>query len=236
MKKIIAKIQPLIYVINDITGLELKVNPVEIKHTFPFYPIAGLFVGLIFVLFIDFSKLIINNHIVALISALTFAPFLYYLNRGRNLDALIRFSKQIKSNSSNDFIQSLKENASIITLIILAFAKIGATAYITFHQPTWLILAPITSATIFATFYAYATKDSYNITNIQLFTPWIIALIFALVIGKIAAYATLATIAFISYLAFRSIAKLSGSNAKDSLFGFCELSECFVLIAALLFL
>ncbi len=217
--------------------------PVEasssLKQALNWFPVAGLVIGTLAVMVITIVGWILPDAVTAVAGAIAFTYFLYYINQRRNINSLLKVSKQLgndmQSVAHDELGNQVGAHLNLIVIIFVFFCKVVvAGTLIYFGNALWLALVPLFSASCLALFFINARQEDLRLDKNQRMMPWFIALALAIVVAGIKGFAMGVIVWFICQQAYDVIKKHSPQRAQNMVFASCELLECLTLFGGLL--
>jgi hypothetical protein len=213
----------------------------DISNAFNWFPVAGAAIGCLIYLGISFVIWILGDApaVGSVISAGLFAFFLYFINQGRSVNALLKsttfMSDSMKHTSTSELMLHLGQNLNLIVITFLFFCKLvvsGILIYYNFHK--WLLLVPLFSAGCLSMFFVNVRYEDQPERKIERYTPWLLSLLIASVVSGVQGFAVGAVIWFLSQLAYDYVKKQPASEVQNMVYGSCELVECLTLFGGLI--
>lgn len=224
-------------------GLPLK-DSGSLKRSVNWLPVAGFVIGFLFCLTVMvLAKILPASTLsaVAVVGAGGYAGLLVWINERRNLNSLLKASKQlgadIAEKDKDEFSNQLGSHLNILIIIFLIFSKILVAATLIYYGHTsWLILVPVLSASALASFYVGSQAKEWGFSESQQMAPWFIALIVSVLVAQINGFAMTVVAWFLCNQAFKIIQNRPPELAKNMVFGSCELIEAITVFAGLFLL
>jgi hypothetical protein len=211
----------------------------SIKRTFSWFPIVGLLLGSAVTLICATLYTIFATSLsIAFTCGVLYVALSYYLEVDKGINALLKLTAAYaQKKHKSEFKTIVSENLQLITIsAVLSCKVIMSTILLYHHHAIWLILPFILTRSTVGAFAASIKKDELQLSDLQVNSTWIIAIILSTLLTKIYGFAVAGSTIFIVKQLFTKLFKQDESIQYLLLTAGNEILFCIILLSATIIL